>query len=128
MQLDVKSFDMSILFLPSKIPPKKALPVDYESDDSADGDCGHNTNGGGAASNSRNASADADAPFSCDPGGILHLYRRLTYRWPAETPRARLRTLPLGLLPVPYQLPREYRAHGNIQHRADPKLRFFCVV
>lgn len=96
VQLDVKSFDMGVLFLPSKIPPKKPLPMDYDSDDSddqADAAAAAAAGGGGAP------------PFSCDPEGVLFQKKRLSYRCPDVAPTPRLKTLPLGLLPIPQQLP-----------------------
>lgn len=134
-QLDIKSFDMAILFLPSKIPRKKPRPVSSDSDDTdADGD--EAAGGGGVGGGSEEASAvvaglgvwggggaaggggagggggnsDDDVPFSCDPEGVLSRLRPLSYRCPEEAPSSRLRTLPLGLLPIPYQLPREWGA------------------
>ncbi|CAM9683480.1 unnamed protein product [Ectocarpus sp. 12 AP-2014] len=99
-QLDIKSFDMGVMFLPSKIPPKRPLPMDYDSDDSDD-DTGMGAAGGGGSG------AASPAPFSCDPEGALFRLRPLSYRCPDQAPAARLKTLPLGLLPLPHQLPGE---------------------
>lgn len=105
VQLDIKSFDMGVLFLPSKIPPKRPLPMDYDSDDSDDQAAAA---GGSDSSNGAGAAADAaPAPFSCDPDGALYRLRPLSYRCPEPAPKPRLKTLPLGLLPIPQQLPGE---------------------
>ncbi|CAN0370275.1 unnamed protein product [Ectocarpus sp. 12 AP-2014] len=89
---------MGVMFLPSKIPPKRPLPMDYDSDDSDD-DMGMGAAGGGGSG------AASPAPFSCDPEGALFRLRPLSYRCPDQAPAARLKTLPLGLLPLPHQLP-----------------------
>lgn len=86
---------MGVLFLPSKIPPKRSLPMDNDSDDSDD-QAVVNTGGGGTA---------PPPPFSCDPEGVLFQEKRLSYRCPDVAPASRLKTLPLGLLPIPQQLP-----------------------
>lgn len=109
---------MGVMFLPSKIPPKRPLPMDYDSDDSDD-DMGMGAAGGGGSG------AASPAPFSCDPEGALFRLRPLSYRCPDQAPAARLKTLPLGLLPLPHQLPGEpaggvgivFVPHTPLRHR-----------
>lgn len=91
---------MGIMFLPSKIPPKRPLPMDYDSDDSDD-DMSMGATGGGGGHGA------ASPAFSCDPEGALFRLRPLSYRCPDQAPTTRLKTLPLGLLPLPHQLPGE---------------------
>lgn len=96
VQLDIKSFDMGVLFLPSKIPPKRSFPMDYDSDDSDDV---------AAVAAAAENGGPVPAPFSCHPEGVLFQKKRLSYRCPEVAPAPRLKTLPLGLLPIPQQLP-----------------------
>ncbi|CAM9593064.1 unnamed protein product [Scytosiphon promiscuus] len=108
-QLDIKSFDMGVMFLPSKLPPKRPLPMDYDSDDSDDVAAASVT-ASTAAPGPGDASAAAAAatvppPFSCDPNGVLFREKPLSYRCPELAPAPRLKALPLGLLPIPHQLP-----------------------
>lgn len=106
VQLDIKSFDMGVLFLPSKMPPKRSLPMDYDSDDSEDQAREQAASAAVAAGSGGRSGADADPPaFSCDPQGVLYQSKRLSYRCPEMAPAPRLKTLPLGLLPIPQQLP-----------------------
>ena len=87
---------MGVLFLPSKLAPKTPLPMDYDSDDSDDQ---------AAVAAAAAAGVAGGTPFSCDPEGVLFQKKRLSYRCPEVAPTPRLKTLPLGLLPIPQQLP-----------------------
>lgn len=122
MQLDVKSFDMGVLFLPSKIPPKRPIPIvsDPAANPDSDGDASDGTDydhdeavaaamaaaGGGSSSPGAGVAAPPQ-PFSCDPDGVLFRLKPLSYRCPEQAPNPTLKTLPLGLLPIPHQLPGE---------------------
>lgn len=69
--------------------------MDYDSDDSDD-----------VLAAEAEAAGGANPPtFSCDPEGVLYQKKRLSYRCPDVAPAPRLKTLPLGLLPMPQQLP-----------------------
>lgn len=48
-----------------------------------------------------------ETPFVCDSHCALSRKRRLSYRCPDVAPSARLESIPLGMLPIPYQLPGE---------------------
>ncbi|CAN0443831.1 unnamed protein product, partial [Pylaiella littoralis] len=99
VQLDIKSFDMGVLFLPSRIPPKRPIPIEDPSGSDSDGSDG----GGGGSS----GAGVVQQPFSCDPDGVLFRLKPLSYRCPEQAPTPSLKTLPLGLLPIPHQLPGE---------------------
>eukprot|EP00903_Cladosiphon_okamuranus_P008270 g7959.t1 len=103
VQLNIKSFDISVLLLPSKIPPKRSLPMDYDSEDSDNQEAV-----------AAGAGLEPPPPFSCDPEGVLFQEKRLSYRCPERTPGPRLKTLPLGLLPIPHQLPAPHYEYSRI--------------
>lgn len=111
-QLNIKSFDMGVMFLPSRLPPKRPLPMDYDSDDSDYASAAPATGGGGAAAAA--PAATVPPPFSCDPDGVLFREKPLSYRCPDLAPAPRLKTLPLGLLPIPQQLPGECDGGGFV--------------